>query len=1115
MKKFLLASVSVLLVASFVLTGIGLGDVLMGLEWSDIADHFTQEGIVYDLAVEVAEGGSVDIQVGNGAKTEAFKSGVYGAGAKITLTAKPNEGKLFAGWYTADGTFLAVAASYTFTLEEDTYLSAKFVTAPENMQDNYEYFNVLSNCKPDFSFTIVCREPDAINYLKQNLRVVDINFVGTEHEAQMLQSFDVQPTENPDEYLISLSDGSTYIPGTTYRAYLVPVEEEEPETPPTPPSPDEGEGTTPPPPAPPATDDTTPDRNEDLNLTPTTPSTPDGGAGEGDGSGEGEGEDTPDTSEPSTVFVQSGTVTDLVFSIEKEETEVIEVNEGMVFLSHSQVTSRVDDGLVEGEAGDVADYIILPERHNFAPGDIFCVFTGEYVDGEAVLSDDSYYGKVKSVTEQGSSYKVIYTEPSISEIFDELEIYFDKQLALEHEHLGDVVALEREMYLSLLANPTFASYVANTQQAISDRLAGTPYDIVLIDKKNVNTLITKDSYNVRVVDGAVIITMDVNVKTPIKKADGTVIANVDLKLSLSKNISLNQKINFTNNKNQPGAYRDLYGDYSYDFAVTLTEKETIKFAIMVADATGALPESIDDYLLSEINGIKTGKGTVADRVREAFIENSEEWMSGHNEVQVLSVKENQKFKPVKTEISLDYALYFDVFGAADVTYVTEGIYTYGVRGQSNGKAHPYYELLQNTGADGMKVAGSLDLSSRITMDMDYQITGFKSFKVDMHLFQRERMYANGNINTEGGSFAGFSVQNLFFALETNTKHASETTTETMEETVTMNRFGYESTIFAYVNQAALGRGKETVSFIGREVDLLNLDLLKVYRGIHGNKAHTKVVVDKLVANDPNYTVAVALKDGSYLSYENGKLTVAEGAPLYFKEKITLTVTPKYNGWAEYGKNSAVGVMLPTVSLIIEYGNEDAYYASIDTKMQKEFRNLYRSYSAVNASILRDNFSRLIDKLVSVETTDGTELMDVLTGGYIDSLFDTIERCRSTEVPGERVNENKFVVSEADAFEATISFINNLLAQDNVSVSEDEVTDMFHLLCKSEALYNAMMDACHGDKLTSVKNAYETASGGAKANILAAIEKAETEAINDREAEVPKAFRKLFGLPEVN
>ena len=385
----------------------------------------------------------------------------------------------------------------------------------------------------------------------------------------------------------------------------------------------------------------------------------------------------------------------------------------------------------------------------------------------------------------------------------------------------------------------------------------------------------------------------------------------------------------------------------------------------------------------------------------------------------------------------------------------------------------------------------------------------------MHLFQRNKMNANGNINTESGSFMGFSVQNLFFSLETNTKHASERTTKLMEEVITMNRYGYESTYYAYVNQAALSGGKETVSIIDKELSLLDLDLLTVYRAIHGNKAYTQVVKEKLSASNASYTVVVTLAPTSNLSYAGGKLTVSENAPLYFKEKVTLTVIPKYNGWAEYGKYSTVGVTLPAVSIFVEYGNEDAYYASLDTGMQKEFRNLYRSYNATNASILRDNFNRLIDKLVTVDMPRERELMDVLAGGYIDSLFEVIEAYRSTELPGERVNENHFVLSEADAFESTISFINDLMKQDETSVTEENVTKMFRLLCDSDALYDAIIDACNGDKLTSVREAYETSSEGAKQTILSAIEKAETDTTNEREAEVPRAFRKLFGLPEAN
>ena len=75
----------------------------------------TQAPIIqYMVTVRSNEGGSVD------------GGGQFEKGKQIKITAKPNNGYNFIGWYTATGKQVSQSLSYTFALTEDVVYEAKF-----------------------------------------------------------------------------------------------------------------------------------------------------------------------------------------------------------------------------------------------------------------------------------------------------------------------------------------------------------------------------------------------------------------------------------------------------------------------------------------------------------------------------------------------------------------------------------------------------------------------------------------------------------------------------------------------------------------------------------------------------------------------------------------------------------------------------------------------------------------------------------------------------------------------------------------------------------------------------------------------------------------------------
>ena len=215
MKKLLIVLVSILLLVGIVVSAVNLVPTLLMIDWGDVQEHFTKDEERFALSLSVSEGGRV-----TGAEPD------YVGGTLINLLAVPDEGYLFAGWYTAEDTYLTTAKTYSFAIEADTVLKAEFVPRPQDMNALYESYQELFNCSQNFSFSVFCDREDAAEYLANNLTINDVALLGTEYEEFGAVGFTVEQVGDTNEFRIVVAD-DTYQPGATYTATLpAPTTEE-------------------------------------------------------------------------------------------------------------------------------------------------------------------------------------------------------------------------------------------------------------------------------------------------------------------------------------------------------------------------------------------------------------------------------------------------------------------------------------------------------------------------------------------------------------------------------------------------------------------------------------------------------------------------------------------------------------------------------------------------------------------------------------------------------------------------------------------------------------------------------------------------------------------------
>ena len=298
-----------------------------------------------------------------------------------------------------------------------------------------------------------------------------------------------------------------------------------------------------------------------------------------------------------------------------------------------------------------------------------------------------------------------------------------------------------------------------------------------------------------------------------------------------------------------------------------------------------------------------------------------------------------------------------------------------------------------------------------------------------------------------------------------------------------------------------------ISFTGSDLSLFDLSLLKVQKM---NVPDGKVTEGKIDIKAAGYTVEVKVKDGTWLEYKNGLLTVKQGAPLYFEDSITITVTPKYKTFTHYSKDKCA-VYLPEITLKVEYGNEDAYYDALDDEMQKEFRTLFRNYQEKNIQVLRNNFNNLIDNVVTVPARY-SEIFDQIVTTYIDHLFATIKTYRAQEKEGDRTMENRFVAQEANVFRDTVDLMNRLM--DEKSVYEDEILALLEEALESTALYDTMIEVSKSDKCQVLSDRFQVVPEDTQAIVRDAINNFDADHAGDARAKaLADAFRGVFGFGE--
>ena len=919
-------------------------------------------------------------------------SGKYKPEDIINLQATPDEGYIFMGWYDDSNAYVTTSQTYNVSISKKTSLLAKFGLKPEEIKGEAAYTDELKNCSGNFSFTVNCDRPDAITFLQDNLQIVVDDFMGTEHEENASVPFTVEKISD-SEYLISPTSNENF--NGNYEkgvTYVAQLKEE-----------------------------------------------------------------TPEEAQPEVTFGNETTSPDsLTFSIAQEETNIVEVHTGMIYLSMAtDILQLTDDGKMAGDEGDMEDSVLLAQTFDITTGSIFCIYSGDKDEnGEPVLDENSIYGKCADITQENGYYKIVYDCPELYEIYANLDIYMDEDINFEEAGAEITDETIEQIKAAFLAEEDVQLLVDAFQMTVAEH--NGEYGVELLKGADISKYL-QVGVKTSIRGTTASLAIELQLKLPIKK-NGVEVAQIALKFNYDKSVSLNAKFN----------YKLKYwwfiptGISSYDISATLTTADKCSIGIFVSeyedDSYGDIQdafnkEQLEYDCMAAFTGLKEGSVERSDSVKDLFDNNG--YDDGlRKEITLFYIR--HYLPPLTNTFDVSFFIDVDIQGSIYYTSSSSRYLTVGVRSSNGGSGTLYTSKGGWENATNLVVTGGASVEAGVQAKTYFSIVGLSKYlQAGVSVEVGAYTSLEGYISLSTGHSAGCFETGLFFDGYAYYKLFSRSKQFSITNRLELPfvRFGYDKTLVNWRYYDDLAKKDYAISLLKKQTDLFDMNALEVMVYETGES----MSVESLSATSNQYKITVKFEKGTYLSYKNGKIIVKDGAPLYFEDYIKINVKSS-NVWSAFRENSYCSY-LDDLRIKITYGDEDSYYESIDNEIQKDFRNLYRSYNDANAQILKDMFDDLVEGLVTEEVQD-INVYEIVVREYLNALFDTIKTYRAQE-DDKRTMENKFVHNEAQIFLDVINWVNGM--QESKEYNDEEFRTLIAELENSEVLYQTLVNIYETDE----------------------------------------------------
>ena len=177
----------------------------------------------------------------------------------------------------------------------------------------------------------------------------------------------------------------------------------------------------------------------------------------------------------------------LYFSIDKDPTEEIELQEDVIFLGALEAN---DPGyfpyILEFSEDSDTMYLTMPKIGSLAVGDILCVGPAadldEVIDGGA---EDNSFGKILEIyRNETGAYELRLGCPSLEEIFERLDVYVEDLIDFDVADVTLSEGIEDQAVQSLYASEDFIEFLSTVKVAANAYLSERNYDTYAVTSRS-------------------------------------------------------------------------------------------------------------------------------------------------------------------------------------------------------------------------------------------------------------------------------------------------------------------------------------------------------------------------------------------------------------------------------------------------------------------------------------------------------------------------------------------------------------------------------------------------------------------------------------------------------
>ncbi len=779
-------------------------------------------------------------------------------------------------------------------------------------------------------------------------------------------------------------------------------------------------------------------------------------------------------------FKESG---EMDFTVKKEEKEVIKVKDGVVTI----VFSDGKDNMVSS----LNDYdMLLKEKYGIKTGDVF------YLDNKN-SEEDSFYGKVSSISKSGSGYKIKFGSPKVEEVFKELDV--NKKVEVDFTKNARVTFsndVYNQVKKAVLSNESVIKMIAVGEKSVSQALMGTGLSAAKINGRNINDLLNikcearEDGKNI-VLDITVEMTYPVN-------NGGQNAGGVKLVMNINDTISFDGRSNVVMDKNK---------GLSFDIGMGIVRKESTEFYficdidneydINTVDKSSVMAE-IEKISASVVKNGRIEECTNLNKIKNAIVSWGFDPSFSNKSINIGTViftDGNTKY-----ESNVEYCLSIQFGGSCTVKMELEQDSVVGIRKTSGGIDSYCSSAVSGKIPEAFFIGKNeidtcLIIVSRITMP---KISS--DLKLDLTSEFNMGVMTSGALSK--GNYAGNLTVYQSYSVEGKREDDGNMYTDKVERIKTpVLEYGNPSVIlgFSSILNGSLGK----IEFSNKEYPLVESGLLdfKIIDLKSGKKSDKKWVIEA-----DGYEITIDFANGEFIRYENGKLIVADNAPDSFKDKMIVKIICP-NIW---DKANADGYWsyVNEAQIDISYGKDKDYAVFDDSPIKSHFRLLYRSYTPGDSSVLYDTFNKLIE---SYDISVADQYMSVYRMIVMDYLEISFEVMGEYHAEADAVKaENEFVENEAEIFKIVIDFMKEV--SENKDIDTAHMHELLDAVVNSRAMYNTLIKVAKDDDVSILAESFAKVDKEIKDRIDSGLaDYIDKNSSNERAMNVVNAFKTILDL----